>query len=194
MQGKENRDVNDQCDVNYEDDSGDDPTWNPNNESLSESEGGNDRCLVEVQNKKETLEDRYYKIKSEIESEQPPDKSVLVVNRRLFKVRINDLLFSEHYRQLRDCVLQNRVQKMSDIDKMLHGERVDEREAVQNDKRFRKQHRDTQLLRELCITEKFLNYDGRNREEVSEVPAQEKVELTNQKDISHDEERLLEDW
>ena len=83
---------------------------------------------------------------------------------------------------------------MSDIDKMLHGEHVDERAAVQNDKRFRKQHRDTQLLRELCITEKFLNYESRNREEVSEVPAQEKVELTNQKDISHDEERLLEDW
>ena len=177
MQGGENLCVNDHDGDNDEDDAGDDPTWNPKNESLSE--GGSDRCWVELENVKQTLEDRYHKIKSEIESEQLSDKAVLVVKRTLFKVRINDLLFSDHYRQLRDCVLQNRVQKMSDIYKMLQGNHVDERAAIKNDERFRKQLRDTQLIRDLCVTEKFLKYEIRNRKEVSDVTAHEKVKLTN---------------
>ena len=137
----------------------DDPTWNPNNESLL-SEDGDDQAWVEA-GPVQSLEDRYHKIKSEIENDepQPPrdqQATVPIVKRRLFKIRLNDLLFTDHYRQLRDCVLQNRVQRMSDIDNMLQGIRVDEREAAKEDERFRKQHRDTQLLRELCITEKFL--------------------------------------
>ena len=78
---------------------------------------------------------------------------------------------------------------MSDIDKMLRGDRVDEREAAKDDERFRKRIRDNQLLRELAITEKYLeDYQMGNQKDV--IPAQEKVE----QDISSNEEGLLEDW
>ena len=174
------------------DDAEDDPTWNPNDESLL-SEDGDDQDWVEAES--ETLEDRYNKIKSEIESEPVREQGVPVVNRRLFKIRINDLLFSDHYRQLRDCVLQNRIQRMSDIEKMLQGEHVDEKAAVKDDERFRKQHRDNQLLRELCITEKYLqDHEIGNQDRVSVDPAQEKIEAVSEQDISSDAERLMEDW
>ena len=65
---------------------------------------------------------------------------------------------------------------MSDIDKMLRGDRVDEREAAKDDERFRKRIRDNQLLRELAITEKYLEYHQMgNQKDV--IPPQEKVEL-----------------
>ena len=179
------------------DDAEDDPTWNPNNESLL-SEEGDDQAWVEA-GPAQSLEDRYHKIKSEIENGEPHQQATVpIVNRRLFKIRLNDLLFTDHYRQLRDCVLQNRVQKMSDIDNMLQGVPVDESEAAKNDERFRKQHRDTQLLRELCITEKFLqNHEMKDQENRNgeAIPAPEKVEQTNnEQNISPDGEQLLEDW
>ena len=78
---------------------------------------------------------------------------------------------------------------MSDIDKMLRGDRVDEREAAKDDERFRKQIRDNQLLRELAITEKYLeDHQMANQKDV--IPAQDEVE----QDISSNEEGLLEDW
>ena len=87
---------------------------------------------------------------------------------------------------------------MSDIDNMLQGIRVDEEEAVKEDERFRKQHRDTQLLRELCITEKFLQdheIGDPENQNGGAISATEKVEQTcNEQDISPGGEKLLEDW
>lgn len=183
------------------DDAEGDPTWNPNNESLL-SEEGEDLAWVEP-GPVQSLEDRYHKIKSEIEKDepQPPrdqQAKVPIVNRRLYKIRLNDLLFTDHYRQLRDCVLQNRVARMSDIDNMLQGVPVDEREAAKDDERYRKQHRDTQLLRELCITEKFLqDHAIRDQENLNgeAIPAPEKAkQIYHEQDISPDGEKLLEDW
>ena len=177
------------------DDSADDPTWNPSKESLLSEESDGEAWLVaEAEMAEDTFQSKYIKIKSEqnrrlkSELEREPS-SVPVLNRRLFKIRLNDLLFTEHYRQLRDCVLQNRVQRMSDIDKMLRGDRVDEREAAKDDERFRKQIRDNQLLRELAITEKCLeDHQIGNQKHV--IPAKEKVD----QNISSNEEGLLEDW
>ena len=201
---EEDLDVNDPGDdVMDLNDAEDDPTWNPNNESLL-SEEGDGQAWVEA-GPVQSLEDRYHKIKSEIENDEPHQQpprdqqaTVPIANRRLFKIRLNDLLFSDHYRQLRDCVLQNRVARMSDIDSMLQGVPVDESEAAKNDEKFRKQHRDTQLLRELCITEKFLqNHEKKDQENLNgeAIPAPEKVEQTNnEQNISPDGEQLLEDW
>ena len=136
----------DDSDINADEDK-DDPNWEPTNNSVLLEEC-DDLAFVDA---KETFEDKYHKIKSEIESETPRDQTVPAVNRKLYKIRLNDLLFSDHYNQLRDCVLQNRIQKMSDIEKMLNGEHVDAKEAVNDDKKFRKQHKDNQLIRDLCI-------------------------------------------
>ena len=201
---KDDNDVNALGDDDmHADDSTDDGTWTPSKEFLL-SEESDEEAWVEAEMADITFQRKYIQIKSEqnnrrmkseLEREQPlrDPASVPVVNRRLFKIRLNDLLFTEHYRQLRDCVLQNRVQRMSDIDKMLRGDRVDEREAAKDDERFRKRIRDNQLLRELAITEKYLqDHQMGNQKDVSSgsIPAQEKVE----QDISSNEEGLLEEW
>ena len=177
------------------DDSTDDPTWIPSKESFLRTITKESAWEAWIEVADFMFQTKYIKIKSEQNSRRMKSElehepaSVPVVNGRLFKIRLNDLLFTEHYRQLRDCVLQNRVQRMSDIDKMLRGDRVDEREAAKDDERFRKQIRDNQLLRELAITEKCLeDHQIGNQKHV--IPAKEKVD----QNISSNEEGLLEDW
>ena len=182
----------DDSDINADEDK-DDPNWEPTNNSVL-SEECDDLAFVDA---KETFEDKYHKIKSEIESETPRDQTVPAVNRKLYKIRLNDLLFSDHYNQLRDCVLQNRIQKMSDIEKMLNGEHVDAKEAVNDDKKFRKQHKDNQLIRDLCIAENYFK-DHLIRMNQN-VGSQEKAEEIERKETSSDLEMLMhgelvEDW
>ena len=87
------------------DDSADDPTWNPSKESLLSEESDGEAWLVaEAEMAEDTFQSKYIKIKSEqnrrmkSELEHEP-ATVPVLNRRLFKIRLNDLLFTEHYRQ-----------------------------------------------------------------------------------------------
>ena len=93
----------------HADDSKDDPTWNPCKESLLSEENAEDTEEASVEAEMadftfESFERTYNKIKSEqnkrmkSEFERQP-ATVPIVNRRLFKIRLNDLLFTEHYRQ-----------------------------------------------------------------------------------------------
>ena len=175
----------DDSDINADEDK-DDPNWEPTNISVLSEE------CDDLADAKETFEDKYHKIKSEIENETPRDQTVPVVNRKLYKIRLNDLLFSAHYKQLRDCVLQNRIQKMSDIEKMLNGEHVDAKEAVNDDKKFRKQHKDNQLIRDLCIAENYFS-DHLIRMNQN-VGSQEKAEEVDREETSSDLEMLMENW
>ena len=103
---EDDNDVNTPGDDNmHVDDSTDDPTWNPIKESLLSEESDGEAWLVaEAEMAEDTFQSKYIKIKSEqnrrmkSELERQP-ATVPIVNRRLFKIRLNDLLFTEHYRQ-----------------------------------------------------------------------------------------------
>merc|ERR1712098_600865 len=100
----------------------------------------------------ESFEDRYLKIQKEMESnlkqEEPP--------RKLYKVKLNDFLYSKHYSQLKKAALDGSILKLKDINKMLKGEKVNQEKCTKDSKTFLKKRKDDQLLRDLCSTEMFL--------------------------------------
>ena len=107
------------------------------------------------------LVDKYFKMQRQVQSECEARAArrrpaVVPVKRKLYKIRVNDFLFSDRFKQLKSCVLENRVQKMEDIDKMLRGETVDEQKAVEEAERFLKQRQADQLLRDLCRAEQLV--------------------------------------
>ena len=116
---------------------------------LSEVIDTEENTLVE-----ETFEERYLKIQKEMKmkpkEEEPPLK------RKLYKVKLNDFLYSDHYSQLKKAALDGRILKLEDIDKMLKGEKVNQERCMKDSKRFLKNRKDDQLLRDLCSTDLFL--------------------------------------
>ena len=133
------------------------------------------------------LVDKYFKLqRQERAARRRPAAAVVPVKRKLYKIRVNDFLFSDRFKQLKSCVLENRVQKMEDIDKMLRGETVDEQRAVEEAEKFLKQRQDDQLLRDLCRAEQFIkdNTSGKADTATSQLEEQRRQET----------ERLLDEW
>ena len=70
------------------------------------------------------LVEKYFKLQRQVQSECEARAARrrpagVPVKRKLYKIRVNDFLFSDRFKQLKSCVLENRVQKMEDIDKIL---------------------------------------------------------------------------
>ena len=99
---------------------------------------------------------------------------------------MNDLLFSDRFKQLKSCVLENRVQKMEDIDKMLRGVTVDEQRAVEEAEKFLKQRQDDQLLRDLCRAEQFVTDSTSGKADTATSQLEERRR--------QETERLLDEW
>ena len=137
------------------------------------------------------LVDKYFKMQRQVQSECEARAArrrpaVVPVKRKLYKIRVNDFLFSDRFKQLKSCVLENRVQKMEDIDKMLRGETVDEQKAVEEAERFLKQRQDDQLLRDLVRAEQFVkdSTSGKADTDTSQLEQRRRQET----------ERLLDEW
>ena len=134
------------------------------------------------------LVDKYFKLqRQERVAKRRPAAAVVPVKRKLYKIRVNDFLFSDRFKQLKSCVLENRVQKMEDIDKMLRGETVDEQKAVEEAEKFLKQRQDDQLLRDLCRAEQFVkdNTSGKADTATPQLEEERRRQET---------ERLLDEW
>ena len=136
------------------------------------------------------LVDKYFKLQRQVQSECEARTARrrpagVPVKRKLYKIRVNDFLFSDRFKQLKSCVLENRVQKMEDIDKMLRGETVDEQKAVEEAERFLKQRQADQLLRDLCRAEQFVkdNTSGKVDTDTSQLERRRQ-----------ETERLLDEW
>ena len=148
----------------------------------------------------ETFEEKYFQILDELKADvkQPNKKQrVLPIKRKLYKIKIDDLLFSKHYKSLKSCVLENRIQKISDIEKMLKGENVCEDTLLCDSKTFYKRRKDDQLIRELCKVEHFLTSKRQERENaalenVTSDKQSKKNDLENIRDEL--EEELLGEW
>ena len=107
--------------------------------------------LKEAKGLSETFEEKYFQGFDEIETTNGklnPNKkpSVLPVKRKLYKIKVDDLLFSKHYKSLKACVLESRIQKMTDIEKMLKGEQVREETCEKDSKTFLKRRKDDRLV------------------------------------------------
>ena len=107
--------------------------------------------LKEAKGFSETFEEKYFQGLDEIETTNgKPNSSkkprVLPVKRKLYKIKVDDLLFSNHYKSLKACVLENRIQKMTDIEKMLKGEQVREETCEKDSKNFLKRRKDDRLV------------------------------------------------
>ena len=136
------------------------------------------------------LVEKYFKMQRQVQSECEARAArrrpaVVPVKRKLYKIRVNDLLFSDRFKQLKSCVLENRVQKMEDIDKMLRGETVDEQKAVEEAERFLKQRQADQLLRDLCRAEQFVKDSTSGKADTDTSQLEERRQET---------ERLLDEW
>lgn len=142
---------------------------------------------------KETFEEQYVKIQNEQRLVQRGVKKMKVapVKKKYYKIKINDLLFSERYKQLKLCVMENRIHKMEDIEKMLHGEPLDEDRVRAESEKFLKQRQDHQLLTELCKAEMFVRGNtGVNDDTLENV----ENDNNQEKHAMKVEEQLLEDW
>ena len=155
----------------------------------------------EAEGSSEIFEEKYFKILDELKSTNRklhPNKKqrVLPVKRKLYKIKIDDLLFSKHYKSLRACVLENRIQKISDIEKMLKGEQVCEETCEKDSKTFYKRRKDDQLIRGLCRAEYFLtSKEYENASENAVGDKQMKSQKNDLEDIRDElEEELLSEW
>ena len=155
----------------------------------------------EAEGSSETFEDKYFQILDELKSTNRklhPNKKqrVLPVKRKLYKIKIDDLLFSKHYKSLKACVLENRIQKISDIEKMLKGEQVCEETCDKDSKTFYKRRKDNQLIRDLCRAEYFLtSKEYENASENAVGDKQKKSKNNSLEDIRDElEEELLSEW
>ena len=111
-------------------------------------------------NEEVTFEQKYMKIRSELKTESnkkmrlsPRPQPVI---KKFYKIKINDLLHSEKYKQLKITVMENRINKMTDIEKMLQGEHVDEDQMEEDSRKFLKQRKDHQLLTNLARADLWL--------------------------------------
>ena len=145
----------------------------------------------------ETLESRFIKIQKDFKNKRiKKDHQLPPLKKKLFKIKINDLLFSKHYKQLKDCVLDGRIQRMDDIEKMLKGELVDEDRCLKESNIFLKRRKDEQLLRELCEAEFYAEQFNKDKTSSSSDGGEnENMEMKVEPDDEDDTaERLLEDW
>ena len=173
--------------------------------------GNNDESLLsedhdddwEEPSQQDTLEQRFVKIQKDFKNKRRnKDHQLPPLKKKLFKIKVNDLLFSKHYKQLKDCVLDGRIQKMDDIEKMLNAEPVDEDRCLKESNIFLKRRKDEQLLRDLCEADYYAEHyhkdktsssdDSRNSEPEN---IDMKVEPIDENDDDTDAyERLLEEW
>ena len=113
------------------------------------------------------------------------------MKKKYYKIKINDLLFSERYKQLKLCVMENRIHKMEDIEKMLQGEPLDEDRVREESEKFLKQRQDHQLLTELCKAEMFVRGNtGVNDDTLENV----ENDNNQEKHAMKVEEQLLDEW
>ena len=140
---------------------------------------------------RETFEEQYIKIQSEHRALQRGVKKMkaVPVKKKFYKIKINDLLFSEKYKQLKLCVMENRIQKMEDIEKMLLGEALDEEHVKEESEKFLKQRRDHQLLTELCKAEMFVT--GNTEEVNNDTMKNDNIQSKHAVKV---EDQLLEEW